>query len=103
MKRKPNIARHHGQPPSPENQRASRSGRLAAAGVAILVLSGCSGTMQALDDANRAVSKAESVRAFRILPEDFTIEGGELTPTLKVKRQVVADRYAEFIDDIYAK
>ena len=58
---------------------------------------------EAIDDANRAVSKAESVRAFRILPEDFTIEGGELTPTLKVKRRVVADRYAEFIDDIYAK
>ncbi|MDX1448412.1 MAG: long-chain fatty acid--CoA ligase, partial [Acidimicrobiia bacterium] len=58
---------------------------------------------EAVDDANKAVSKAESIRAFRILPEDFTIEGGELTPTLKVKRRVVADRYAEYIDDIYSK
>lgn len=55
----------------------------------------------AIDDANKAVSKAESIRQFRILPEDFTIEGGELTPTLKVKRRVVADRYASYIQDIY--
>ncbi len=55
----------------------------------------------AVDDANQAVSKAESIRTFRILAEDFSIEGGELTPTLKVKRQVVADRYGTVIDDIY--
>lgn len=55
----------------------------------------------AVDDANSAVSKAESVRTFRILPQDFSIDGGELTPTLKVKRRVVADRYAGTIQDIY--
>jgi long-chain acyl-CoA synthetase len=57
---------------------------------------------EAIDDANRAVSKAESIRSFRILPDDFTIEGGELTPTLKVKRRVVSDKYAAVIDQIYA-
>lgn len=57
----------------------------------------------AVDDANSAVSKAESIRAFRILPEDFSIEGGELTPTLKVKRRVVADVYGSVIDEIYSK
>jgi long-chain acyl-CoA synthetase len=56
----------------------------------------------AVEDANKAVSKAESIRSFRILPQDFTIEGGELTPTLKVKRRVVADRYEDVIDGIYA-
>lgn len=56
----------------------------------------------AIDDANRAVSKAEAIKAFRILPEDFSIEGGELTPTLKVKRRVVSDRYGAIIDEIYA-
>lgn len=57
----------------------------------------------AIDDANSAVSKAESIRAFRILPEDFSIEGGELTPTLKVKRRVVSDVYGSVIDEIYSK
>ncbi|MDP9021980.1 MAG: long-chain fatty acid--CoA ligase [Actinomycetota bacterium] len=55
----------------------------------------------AVDHANKAVSRAESIREFRILPEDFTIDGGELTPTLKVKRRVVADKYDRVIDDIY--
>ncbi|MEX1043035.1 MAG: long-chain fatty acid--CoA ligase, partial [Acidimicrobiia bacterium] len=58
---------------------------------------------KAVDDANGAVSKAESIRAFRILPADFSIEGGELTPTLKVKRKIVADLYESVIDEIYSK
>jgi long-chain acyl-CoA synthetase len=61
------------------------------------------GAVQAgIDDANKAVSRAESIRSFRILPRDLTIQGGELTPTLKVKRAVVAEEYAAVIDDIYA-
>jgi long-chain acyl-CoA synthetase len=43
----------------------------------------------AVDDANKAVSKAESVRKFVILPEDWTEAGGQLTPSLKLKRNVV--------------
>ena len=58
---------------------------------------------EAVEHANNAVSKAESIREFRILPEDFTIEGDELTPTLKVKRRVVHDKYADVIDDIYTR
>lgn len=58
---------------------------------------------EAIDEANRAVSKAESIRRFRILPVDFTIEGGELTPTLKVKRTVVASHYQSVIDEIYTE
>src|SRR5690606_19630155 len=56
---------------------------------------------EAVDYANRAVSKAESIRRFRILPVDFTIEGEELTPTLKVKRQVVGERYQDDIEKLY--
>ena len=51
--------------------------------------------------ANKMVSKPESVREYRILPKDFSIEGGELTPTLKVKRSVVASHNAAYIDDMY--
>ncbi len=55
----------------------------------------------AVDRANKAVSRAESVREFRVLPEDFSIEGGELTPTLKVKRRIVHEKHGQHIDDIY--
>ena len=56
---------------------------------------------EAVDHANDAVSRAEAIKAFRILPDDFTIEGGELTPTLKVKRSVVSEKYGDVIADIY--
>jgi len=56
---------------------------------------------KAVDYANKAVSRAEAVKTFRVLPQDLSIEGGELTPTLKVKRSVVASKYAGVIDDIY--
>ena len=55
----------------------------------------------AVSYANEMVSKPESVREYRILPRDFSIEGGELTPTLKVKRSVVASHNAAYIDDMY--
>ena len=54
-----------------------------------------------VDDANKVVSRAESIRTFKILPTDFTIETGELTPTLKVKRKVVGEKYGEYISAIY--
>jgi long-chain acyl-CoA synthetase len=43
----------------------------------------------AVDDANAAVSRAEAIRKFTILPDDWTEEGGQLTPSLKLKRNVV--------------
>ncbi|KKK07626.1 long-chain fatty acid--CoA ligase [Micromonospora sp. HK10] len=55
----------------------------------------------AIDQANRSVSKAEAIKVFRILPQDFTEATGELTPSLKVKRQVVHKTYAAEIADIY--
>jgi long-chain acyl-CoA synthetase len=56
---------------------------------------------KAIDDANATVSRAESIREFRILDQDLSVENGEMTATLKVKRKVVMDKYAEVIDDIY--
>ncbi|WP_433353808.1 AMP-dependent synthetase/ligase [Micromonospora saelicesensis] len=55
----------------------------------------------AVDAANQAVSKAEAIKVFRVLPHDFTEATGELTPSLKVKRQVVHKTYAAEIADIY--
>ncbi|NTY63560.1 AMP-dependent synthetase/ligase [Mycolicibacterium sphagni] len=57
----------------------------------------------AIKDANQHVSHAESIRKFRILPSDFTEATGELTPTLKVKRNVVAEKFADEIAAIYTK
>lgn len=55
----------------------------------------------AIENANSQVSRAESIREFRILATDFTIETNELTPTLKMKRKVIASRHSVVIDEIY--
>ena len=57
----------------------------------------------AIDDANKTVSHAEAIKKFRILPDDFTEETGEMTPTLKVKRNVVTEKFADDIEAIYQK
>ncbi|VEG27042.1 AMP-dependent synthetase/ligase [Actinomyces howellii] len=51
---------------------------------------------------NRAVSRAESIRTYRVLPTDFTEANGLLTPSLKVKRAKVLERYADTVAQIYA-
>jgi long-chain acyl-CoA synthetase len=56
----------------------------------------------AIDDANLAVSHAESIRKFTILTEDWTEAGGQITPSLKLKRNVVMDEAAAHIDELYA-
>ncbi|GAA3451066.1 long-chain fatty acid--CoA ligase [Dactylosporangium matsuzakiense] len=58
---------------------------------------------KAIDEANQAVSKAEAIKVFRILPRDFTEATGELTPSLKVKRNVVMKEYADDIAAIYER
>ena len=55
----------------------------------------------AIDHANTSVSRAESIREFVILQRDFTIEAGELTPTLKVRRALIMETYAAEINRIY--
>ncbi len=56
---------------------------------------------RAVDDGNAAVSKAESVRKFRILATQFTEDSGHVTPSLKLKRNVVAKDFADEIEAIY--
>jgi long-chain acyl-CoA synthetase len=53
------------------------------------------------DQFHKKLANFERVRKFAILDKPFTIESGELTPTLKIKRKVVEERYKELIDDMY--
>ena len=55
----------------------------------------------AVDEANKAVSRAESIRKFTILPQDFTIADGQLTAKLSVKRHVVNQQFAQEIADLF--
>jgi long-chain acyl-CoA synthetase len=57
----------------------------------------------AVDFANQAVSRAESIRDFTVLPQDFSEERGEITPSLKLRREVIAKAYADRIEAIYTK
>ncbi len=57
----------------------------------------------AVDEANKAVSKAESIRKFAILPNDFTIAGGHLTAKLSLKRHVIHQEFAAEIAQLFAK
>jgi long-chain acyl-CoA synthetase len=57
---------------------------------------------KAVDEVNSHVGPVEQIKRFEILPRDFSQEGGELTPTLKVKRNVVREKYTGVIDEVYA-
>jgi long-chain acyl-CoA synthetase len=56
----------------------------------------------AIDDANKAVSKAEAIKAFRILRQDWTVESGHITPSLKVKRNVVLKDFDDQVSALYS-
>jgi long-chain acyl-CoA synthetase len=55
-----------------------------------------------VDEINEKFARVEQIKKIKILPYDLTQAGGELTPTLKVKRAVVADKHAAEIEDLYA-
>ncbi|MFE6610845.1 MULTISPECIES: long-chain fatty acid--CoA ligase [Amycolatopsis] len=57
----------------------------------------------AVDQANSAVSQAEAIKKFTILSKDFTEAGGEITPSLKLKRNIVNKNYATDIEALYKK
>ena len=54
-----------------------------------------------VEEANRELASYEQVKQFALLPGEFSVAGGELTPTLKVKRRVVEERWKSVIEDIY--
>jgi long-chain acyl-CoA synthetase len=56
----------------------------------------------AVDDANRDRTRFEQIKRFAILPRDFTLEQGELTPTLKLRRRVCIEHFSDEVDRLYA-
>lgn len=54
-----------------------------------------------VDEVNENLARYETIKYFRVLPNDFSVEAGELTPTLKVKRKVVNQKYDHIIDSMY--
>ncbi|MER5179752.1 AMP-dependent synthetase/ligase [Streptomyces sp. NPDC002896] len=58
---------------------------------------------RAVDEANKLVSRAESIRRFTVLPIDFTEEAGHLTPSLKLRREAIARDFGQEIEELYAK
>ncbi len=57
----------------------------------------------AIDQANAGYAKVAQIKKFAILDHDLSVEGGELTPTFKVKRQVIASKYADVLDKLYTE
>jgi long-chain acyl-CoA synthetase len=55
-----------------------------------------------VDELNGGLERWETIKSFEILPRDLTVEDGDLTPSLKLKRRVVEDRYRPLLDKIYA-
>jgi long-chain acyl-CoA synthetase len=55
-----------------------------------------------LDEINEKFARVEQVKKFEILPHDLSQETGELTPTLKVKRNVVADKFEKDVESLYS-
>lgn len=62
-----------------------------------------SAIQELIDQTNEEVSRAESIRAFRIIPQDFTEESGHMTPSLKIRRPQVLQDYADVVEEIYSQ
>jgi long-chain acyl-CoA synthetase len=58
---------------------------------------------ESVERVNLEHARVEGIKRWHVLPHDLTVAGGDLTPTLKVKRQVVAERYADVIEELYAR
>ena len=58
---------------------------------------------QQIDDVNEKLARVQTIKRFAIIPGEFTIDGGELTPTMKIKRKVVTAKYEAIIERMYAE
>ncbi|WP_442777982.1 hypothetical protein [Streptomyces pseudogriseolus] len=58
---------------------------------------------RALDEANKMLSRPESIRRFAVLPEDFTEEAGHLTPSMKLRREAILRDFADDVEALYER
>jgi long-chain acyl-CoA synthetase len=56
-----------------------------------------------IDEMNENFNKVEQVKKFELLPKEWSVEGGEMTPKLSLKRKVVMEKYKSYVDKIYAE
>ena len=56
---------------------------------------------EAVQRANQQLSRVEQIKRYRVLPDEWLPGGDELTPTMKLKRRPIAEKYAAIIDDLY--
>ena len=56
-----------------------------------------------IESATKGLGKFETVKKFRLLDKEMTVEGGELTPTMKLRRRIVDEKYKELIEEMYAE
>lgn len=54
-----------------------------------------------VDEVNSTLARVQTIKKFIILPEEFTVEGGELTPTMKMKRRIINEKYGKEIEGMY--
>jgi long-subunit acyl-CoA synthetase (AMP-forming) len=54
-----------------------------------------------IDNVNQRLARVQAVKKFKIITTDFSVDGGELTPTLKLKRRVINEKYAGDIEGMY--
>ena len=55
-----------------------------------------------IDAVNARLARVQAVKKFKVIPTEFSVEGGELTPTMKVRRKVVVEKYKQEIDQLYS-
>jgi long-chain acyl-CoA synthetase len=77
-----------GRPPAPREQLITRPDVMAL-------------YQEIVDALNRELSQFERIKRIALLPSEFSVESGELTPTLKVKRKVVEQKWQEKIEELY--
>jgi long-chain acyl-CoA synthetase len=56
-----------------------------------------------VNEINQTYGHWEQIKKIKLLPAEFSIEGGELTPTLKLKRKIIMEKYKAIVSDIYSE